>query len=226
MINVRHNLEVIKNRVFDIARRSGRDPDDIVILGVTKGIDIERILAGIEAGLDVLGENRVQEAERKIPFIERDVEWHMIGHLQRNKVKKAIKLFDVIQSIDRIPLVEEFKKKLDGQRMRCLIEVNTSGEPQKHGADPSEIKEVFKAVIESEVLDPIGLMTVGPYPPGPEVSKRAFRLLREIRNRLEAEFKINLPVLSMGMTEDFEWAIEEGSTMIRIGRGIFGKRNY
>lgn len=226
MGEVARNLEKLRNRVYDVARRAGRDPDEITILGVTKGIDVERIIEGIRAGLTVLGENRVQEAEKKIPLIDADVEWHMIGYLQRNKVKKAIKLFSVIQSIDRIPLIEELSKRIREGRLRCLIEVNTSGEPQKHGAQPEDASSVLKAALESGVLQPMGLMTVGPYPPGPERSREAFRQLRILRDRLEKEFGIDLPILSMGMTEDFEWAIEEGSTMIRVGRGIFGERNY
>ncbi len=226
MVDVAKNLEVVRNRIYDAARKAGRDPDEITILGVTKGIELDRIVAGIDAGLKVLGENRVQEAEQKIPQIDRDVEWHMIGYLQRNKVKKAVKLFDFIQSVDRIPLVEELKKRIHGGKMRCLIEVNTSGEPQKHGVMPNDAADLLKAVLESEVLDVKGLMTVGPYPPEETRSREAFRMLRELRDRLENEFHIELPILSMGMSDDFEWAILEGSTMVRIGRGIFGARNY
>ncbi len=225
-VDVAGNLDALRHRIHDIAVKSGRDPNEIVILGVTKGIEIQRILAGIDAGLKVLGENRVQEAESKIPLIGRDVEWHMIGYLQRNKVKKALRLFDVIQSIDRVALINEIARRAEGRKIRCLIEVNTSGEPQKHGVEPDMLDELFEAAVASGVLDVQGLMTVGPYPPQEKRSRAAFGLLRELRDRLEREYRIALPVLSMGMTEDFEWAIMEGSTMVRIGRGIFGERNY
>jgi pyridoxal phosphate enzyme (YggS family) len=225
-VDVARNLNEVRNRIYDIAVKIGRDPDEITILGVTKGIEIERIITGIDAGLKVLGENRVQEAESKIPLIDRDVEWHMIGYLQRNKVKKAVKLFDVIQSVDRVQLVNEIVKRAEGRRIKCLIEVNTSGEPQKHGVEPDMLGELFEAVMASGALDVQGLMTVGPYPPEETRSRGAFRLLRELRDRLEKKYHVDLPVLSMGMTEDFEWAILEGATMVRIGRGIFGERNY
>ncbi len=222
-MSVKENLERLRNQVYDIARGVGRDPDEITILGVTKGIEVERILEAVDAGLKLLGENRVQEAEKKIPLVDRDVEWHLVGYLQRNKVRKALKLFEVIQSVDRKSLVEAIARRAV-RPVKCLIEVNTSGEPQKHGIYPDGLPALMEFVLESGVLKPLGLMTVGPYPPNPERSKCAFRLLRKLRDALQREFQIELPILSMGMSEDFQWAIEEGATMLRIGRAIFGER--
>jgi len=221
---IRKRIEELQNRIYDLARKAGRNPEEIIILGATKGVSIEKIEAAIQAGIRYFGENTVQEADRKIPLIGDRVEWHMIGHLQRNKVKKAVRLFHVIESLDSIRLAKEIEKRVSSP-IDCLIEVNTSGEFQKYGVGPEEVVNFFQQVASFEKIRIKGLMTVGPYPPSQERSKASFRMLRLIKDRLEKIFKVDLPILSMGMSEDFEWAVEEGATILRIGRAIFGERS-
>ncbi|RKY95603.1 MAG: YggS family pyridoxal phosphate-dependent enzyme [Candidatus Hydrothermota bacterium] len=223
-MKIKERLEEVRERVEKAAIAAGRNPEEIRILGATKGVDPERIEEAIEAGLHLFGENRVQEAERKIPQVRGEAEWHMIGHLQRNKVKKAVRLFSMIQSVDSFELAREIDKRVETP-IEVLIEVNTSMEPQKHGVKPEETESLVERCLSLEKIKLRGLMTLGPYPPSEKNSRRAFALLRELRNRIQEKFAIELPILSMGMTEDFEWAVMEGATIIRIGRAIFGERN-
>lgn len=225
---VADRLRQVKERIAQRAQEAGRRPEEIEILGATKGVPPERILEAYEAGIRLFGENRVQEAEAKIPLVHAPVRWHMIGHLQRNKVKKAVRLFSGVESVDRPELVVELEKRLAplGKRMEVLIEVNTSGEPQKHGLPPDEgsLMALAERILEAPHLELRGLMTLGPYPPEEKRSRRAFALLRALRDRLEARLGRPLPVLSMGMSEDYEWAILEGATRLRLGRALFGER--
>ena len=224
-MTVKERIERLKEQINEALVRAGRENESITIVGVTKGIDIPRIIEGIENGINILGENRVQEAREKIPQITLPCEWHLIGHLQKNKVKYAVKLFKMIQSVDNVELAELINRKAL-ERMDILIEVNTSGEPQKYGVSPDEAGKLVESILNLPNLKLLGLMTVGPYPVDEKKSRKAFALLRETRDRLEKEFRISLPILSMGMTEDFEYAILEGANMLRIGRGIYGERNY
>ncbi len=224
-MTVKERIEKLKEQINEALARAGRENESIIIVGVTKGIDIPRIIEGIENGINILGENRVQEAREKIPQITLPCQWHLIGHLQKNKVKYAVKLFKMIQSIDNEELAELINKKTP-ERMDILIEINTSGEPQKYGVSPDEAGKLVESILNLPNLRLLGLMTVGPYPVDEKKSRKAFALLRETRDRLEKEFGISLPILSMGMTEDFEYAILEGANMLRIGRGIYGERNY
>ena len=224
-MTVKERIEKLKEQINEALARAGRENESITIVGVTKGIDIPRIIEGIENGINILGENRVQEAREKIPQITLPCQWHLIGHLQKNKVKYAVKLFKMIQSVDNEELAELINKKTP-ERMDILIEINTSGEPQKYGVNPDEAGKLVESILNLPNLRLLGLMTVGPYPVDEKKSRKAFALLRETRDRLEKEFGISLPILSMGMTEDFEYAILEGANMLRIGRGIYGERNY
>jgi len=224
-MTVKERIEKLKEQINEALARAGRENESITIVGVTKGIDIPRIIEGIENGINILGENRVQEAREKIPQITLPCQWHLIGHLQKNKVKYAVKLFKMIQSVDNEELAELINKKTP-ERMDILIEINTSGEPQKYGVSPDEAGKLVESILNLPNLRLLGLMTVGPYPVDEKKSRKAFALLRETRDRLEKEFGISLPILSMGMTEDFEYAILEGANMLRIGRGIYGERNY
>ena len=224
-MTVKERIEKLKEQINKALARAGRENESITIVGVTKGIDIPRIIEGIENGINILGENRVQEAREKIPQITLPCQWHLIGHLQKNKVKYAVKLFKMIQSVDNEELAELINKRTP-ERMDILIEINTSGEPQKYGVSPDEAGKLVESILNLPNLRLLGLMTVGPYPVDEKKSRKAFALLRETRDRLEKEFGISLPILSMGMTEDFEYAILEGANMLRIGRGIYGERNY
>ncbi len=224
-MNMEQRVNLLKERIERACESAGRRSEDIAIVAVTKTVDPERIEKAYRLGFEIFGENRVQEAKVKIPKLShlKDAKWHLIGHLQRNKVKYAVRLFDMIQSVDSIKLAAEIEKRATG-KIDILVEVNTSGEPEKHGIPPDNVFNLVEYVLNLKHLNPLGFMTVGPYPVEEQKSRKSFSLLREIRDKAEEKFKIKLPVLSMGMTEDFEYAILEGSTMIRIGRAIFGER--
>ncbi len=222
MQTFRERLKELQAHVADVARQVGRE-DVPTILAVTKGIPLERILEARDAGLKLFGENRVQEAREKIPHLP-DVEWHLIGHLQRNKVKLAVRLFHMIQSVDRPALVEALTRHLT-RPMPVLVEVNTSGEPQKHGVSTEEdLFRLTETILNTPMLQLRGLMTMGPYPVEEKKSRQAFATLRRLRDRLQEKLGVPLPILSMGMSEDWRFAVMEGSTMLRLGRALFGER--
>lgn len=224
-MTIKERIEILKERIEKALQNAGRKGEKVEIVGVTKGIDVDRIVEGIRYGITKLGENRVQEAREKIPLVNLPCEWHMVGHLQKNKVKYAVKLFKMIQSVDSYELADLINRKTP-QKMDVLIEVNTSGEPQKYGVSPDALLGLIEKILGLKNLNLQGLMTVGPYPVEERRSRKSFALLRDLRDEAEMRFGIKLPILSMGMTEDFEYAILEGSTMLRIGRGIYGERNY
>jgi len=220
---IEENIKRLRENIEDIKARYGIERD-IVIEAVTKGVDAEGILWAYEAGIKVMGENRVQEALLKISFLSLDIEWHLVGHLQTNKVKHALKVFKVIESVDRVELVEALDKRLD-KTLEIFIEVNTSMEPQKTGCKIEEVNKLVEEVLRREKLVLTGLMTIGPYPVEEKKSREAFSKLRELKERIERDFGIHLQWLSMGMTEDYPYAIMEGANLLRIGRGIFGEVN-
>ncbi len=224
-MNMEERIKLLKERIRKACEKAGRSAEEIAIVAVTKTIPVEAIEKAYFLGFRLFGENRVQEARDKIPQLTHleEARWHLIGHLQTNKVKYAVKLFSMIQSVDSIKLLEELEKRAE-KKVHVLIEVNTSGEPQKHGVNPWDVSRVVEFAISLENIEVMGFMTVGPYPVEETKSRKAFALLREIRESQEREFGRRFPILSMGMTEDFEYAILEGSNMLRIGRGIFGER--
>ncbi len=224
-MNMEERVKILKDKIKEACEKSHRNADEIAIVAVTKTISPDKIEKAYSLGFRLFGENRVQEARDKIPQLEHleDAIWHLIGHLQTNKVKYAVKLFSMIQSVDSVKLLEEINKRAE-KRIPVLIEVNTSGEPQKHGVNPWDVSRIVEFALSLENIEVMGFMTVGPYPVDELKSRRAFSLLREIREKIESEFERRFPILSMGMTEDFEYAILEGSNMLRIGRGIFGER--
>ncbi len=195
---------------------------------VTKTQSVKSILESIQAGATMIGENRVQEAEKKIPSLPSSIEKHLIGHLQRNKVKKAVQLFDVIQSVDSLRLakkIDEECKKI-AKTMPVMLEVNTSGEEQKNGFLPDEVINSLKEISQLESLKIIGLMTLAKFESNPENCRESFKLLKDLFKQAQT---LNIPNtdlrhLSMGMSNDYKVALEEGSTIIRVGTGIFGKR--
>ncbi len=213
----------------DAAVRSGRDPASILLVGATKGVDADRVRAAVAAGLRELGENRVQEALPKIRAVGPGRRWHLIGHLQRNKARLASEYFEVIHSIDSPTTALALDRALSragapGRRLTVLIEVNVAGEATKHGVGPDGVEPLVAAVGACSSLVPGGLMTVAPMG-GPEAVRPIFRRLRELRDGLRAGIGGDgFRELSMGMSDDFEVAIEEGATMVRIGRAIFGER--
>ncbi len=229
MSDVAENLKRVRERIARAAVRSGRQPEEIRLVAVTKTVPPERINEAIRAGVRSIGENRVQEAREKKEQVE-PVEWHLVGHLQTNKVKYAVKLFDLIQSVDSLHLAEEISKRCGklGVEMPILVEVNTSGEETKFGVEPGRAIELVEQVAALPHLKILGLMTIGVFSDDVPAVRRCFTTLRnlaeEIR-RLQIS-GVEMKYLSMGMSSDFEIAIEEGSNMVRIGTAIFGPRQY
>ncbi|MDX9820481.1 MAG: YggS family pyridoxal phosphate-dependent enzyme [Syntrophales bacterium] len=222
------NILRIRERIAEAALRKGRRPSDVRLMAVTKTVDDERIAEAIAAGVDVIGENYVQEGKRKIEKLGKTVEWHMIGRLQTNKAKYAVALFDLIHSVDRMELAQELSRRaaLAGTVIPVLIEINTGGEDTKSGIPPARALELVRNAASLPNLSVRGLMTMPPWFDDPEEARPFFRSLRELRDRIEEEriAGISMRELSMGMTQDFEVAVEEGATIVRIGRAIFGER--
>ena len=226
-MGIRENLERVRERIARSAQSVGRDPGEILLVAVSKTVEPGRILEAVEAGVTDLGENRVQEARAKIEQLGKVARWHLVGTLQRNKAKYAVRLFDMIQSVDSVPLVLELEKRAakEGRTVPVLIEVKTSPEETKHGVAPEEVDELVDRILEAEHLVFKGLMTIAPFVEDPELARPSFCLLRNIKERLENR-GVLVEHLSMGMSGDFEVAIQEGATMVRIGTAIFGSRNY
>lgn len=224
------NIERVRGKIADAAGKSGRSLSDVRLMAVTKTVDDERIMEAIEVGVDIIGENYVQEAKRKIEKMGKNVEWHLIGRLQTNKAKYAVRLFDMIHSVDRLGVAVELDKraKLAGNLMKILVEVNLSGEESKSGASREGVIDLIRDVSLLENLSIKGLMTMPPWFDEPEDARPYFAALRELRDRV-AEKNINgvhMDELSMGMTGDYAVAVEEGATIVRVGRAIFGERDY
>ena len=224
-MSVRANMEILRMRIDRAAARVERNADEITIVAVAKTFPTTSIEEAIACGVRIIGENRVQEASQKHAIIGDKVDWHMVGHLQSNKVKDALRIFSIIQSLDSLRLAQEIEKRA-ARKIDCLIEVNTSRERTKFGLSPDEVLDFYGNISKFKNIDVQGLMTIGPgwAVEDPEASRVCFRLLRELQEELSQEFDRPFPILSMGMTSDFEVAIEEGSTMIRIGIAIFGSR--
>ena len=203
----------------------GRDPSEIKLVAVSKTVEASRIQEAIETGVSILGENYVQEAQKKIEEIGRPVAWHFIGHLQTNKAKYAIRLFEMIHSLDSLPLAEELNRRAEqgGQVAKVMIEVNISGEATKFGTDEEKVFSIARGILNLNHLSLEGLMTMPPYFDSPEMSRPYYIKLRELKEKMIRE-GIPLNELSMGMSNDFEIAIEEGATYVRVGTAIFGER--
>jgi pyridoxal phosphate enzyme (YggS family) len=223
---IKDNIKIVRERVERAAERAHRDIDEITIVAVTKTVNPKKINEAILAGVKVIGENRVQEAKQKFPAIGDKVSWHMVGHLQTNKVKDALKIFSLIQSLDSIRLAQEIERRAENP-IDCLVEVNTSKESTKFGVLPGEAFKFFGDLKQFKKINILGLMTTGPgwAIQDPEASRPCFHVLHDLKDELAQEFDIQLSILSMGMTSDFEVAIEEGANMIRVGTAIFGPRN-
>ena len=225
MSEIRENLLRVKERIEKAARRAGRDPGEIKLVTVSKTVDTARVREAIEAGASILGENYVQEAQKKIEEIGRPVSWHFIGHLQTNKAKYAVRLFDVIHSLDNLPLAEELDRRA-GQvhhPLKVMIEVNISGEATKFGAEEEKVLNLSRKILDFHHLSLEGLMTMSLYFEEPEMSRPYFSRLRELKEKIVRE-GILMTELSMGMSNDFDIAIEEGATYVRVGTAIFGPR--
>lgn len=222
------NIKAIRQRMAAAAVRCQREPDSIKLLAVTKTVSAARVNEAIAAGIAAFGENYVQEAKEKIAAIDKRVEWHMIGYLQTNKVKYVVNLFDYIHSVDRLELAREINRRAasTGRKMNILVEINVSGENTKSGIPMVHAMELIKAISSLESLSVKGLMTMPPYSDNPESSRPYFSELKSLQKKIinEGIPGIRMDELSMGMTDDFEIAVEEGATIVRIGRAIFGER--
>jgi len=225
MSTIRQNLSRVKEKIEGAAQKAGRDPKEIKLVAVSKTVDVPRIKEAIEAGVSILGENYVQEAQKKIEALGKPVSWHFIGHLQSNKARYAVRLFDVIHSIDSIPLAEELNRRaeLPDRVIKVMIEVNLSKEATKFGTDEERVLNLAKRIQSLKHLSLEGLMTMPPYFDSPEMSRPYYVALRELKERMTKE-GIPMKELSMGMSNDFEIAIEEGATYVRVGTAIFGPR--
>jgi hypothetical protein len=227
---VGNNIAVIRDRIAGAASRSGRSVSEIRLMAVTKTVDDDRIMEAIAAGVDIIGESYVQEAKRKIEKMGKDVEWHMIGYLQSNKAKYAVRLFDMIHSVDRLDLAADLDRRagMAECRMNILIEINSSGEQTKSGVPLQEALSLIKEIAPLENLSIRGPMTMPPWFDDPEDARPYFLALRDLRDRILKEEipGVEMRELSMGMSGDFEVAVEEGATIVRVGRSIFGERGY
>ena len=220
------NLEKIQQRIGAACKRAGREPRSVTLLAVTKSHPPESVRAAAELGLTFFGENKVQEAKAKIPNCPSRCRWHFIGHLQSNKCRDAVELFEMIQSVDSLSLAQEISKRAEqaGKTMPILLEVNVAGEGSKFGYAPEKLLAELNQMNALPKIEVHGLMAVPPWSSEAENSRPHFRKLRELKERAEAVLGAPLPHLSMGMTGDFEVAIEEGATIVRIGTALFGER--
>ena len=229
MVDVAANCRKVLERINEAAGKCGRDPHGIKLLAASKSQSATQIRAAIEAGIRIFGENYVQEAKAKREAIQDPVEWHMIGHLQRNKVKAALELFDLIQSLDSVELAKELDKegKKRGKTVRTFVEVNLGDEESKSGIHKEKVVSLLQEMGKLSYLRVEGLMVVPPFRENPEESRPYFRALKELQTELRALKlpNVNLQELSMGMTHDYPVAIEEGATLVRIGTAIFGPRS-
>jgi len=231
-MSVADNLSRVRDDIARACRSAGREPAEITLVAVSKTVEPVRVAEAIRAGVVELGENWVQEAVPKRSAVEQleagRVRWHMLGHLQTNKVKKALSVFDVFQGVDSLHIAQELDRRagLLNRVVPIFIEVNTSGETSKFGARPDQVSALAGSLRELGHVRVEGLMTIGPglSVEEPEKSRPCFRLLRELRDRLESDSGLKLLKLSMGMSSDFAVAIQEGASMVRIGTAIFGAR--
>ena len=225
-LTIAARYEDIVRRIEAACARSGRNPADVHLVAVSKTHPAAAVCEAARAGIAVFGENKVQEAAAKIPECPGQVSWHLVGHLQRNKAAAAVELFDAIHSVDSLRLLEALESACEesGRRPRILIEVNVSGEASKFGLRPGDVPAVLRAAQASTRLELRGLMTMPPMIDDLEKVRPYFRRLRELRDRWQDELGVALPELSMGMSHDFEVAIEEGAHWIRVGTALFGSR--
>lgn len=227
-MSITDNLVTLEQRINSACARAGRNRSEITLVAVTKTRSAAEIDEAIKAGVTHVGENRVQEAQTKKPQVTLAATWHLVGSLQTNKVKKALELFDFIQSIDSLHLAEELQRRCEqmNRHIDALLEVNTSGETSKHGIAPDAVADLVAETLKLDRIRLAGLMTIGPglAIEDPEASRPCFKMLRALAEDCRQRCSVPLPHLSMGMSSDFEVGIEEGATIVRVGTAIFGPR--
>jgi pyridoxal phosphate enzyme (YggS family) len=227
MTSIAENLDRVRERIAQAAAKADRLVDEIELVAITKTHPAEKVREAMEAGQNLFGESRVQEARVKIPELPSSLRWHFVGHLQKNKVRHALPLFELIHSVDSLALAQDMNRiaEEDGAHPRVLLEVNVAGEGSKFGFAPGKLREEMEPLLVLPRLSIEGLMTIPPLAEAAEVSRKFFVQLRKLRDVLESEFDLRLPQLSMGMTNDFMVAVEEGATLVRVGTAIFGERS-
>ena len=226
MERIAERLEQVQAQIAAAAQKSSRSPDDIELVAVSKTHPAETVQAAVDAGQILFGESRVQEARAKIPLLPSRLRWHFIGHLQKNKIRHALPLFELFHGIDSLALAQDLERIAaeEGSRPRILLEANLAAEASKHGFAPEILRAAMEELLSLGKLSIEGLMAIPPIAPEPESSRPYFIALRKLRDELESEFSLRLPQLSMGMSGDFLVAIEEGATLVRVGTAIFGER--
>ena len=225
-MGVAENLERVGEQIVAAAAKAGRAGNEIELVAITKTHPVEKVREAVEAGHTLFGESRVQEARAKIPELPSNLRWHFVGHLQKNKIRHALPLFELFHGVDSLELAQEMNRIADeeGMQPRTLLEVNVSGEGSKFGFNPEGLCAEMESLLALPRLSIEGLMCIPPLADEAEASRKFFVQLRELRNSLEKEFDVKLPHLSMGMTQDFWIAVEEGATLVRVGTAIFRER--
>jgi pyridoxal phosphate enzyme (YggS family) len=227
MSSILDNLERVREQIAQAAAKAGRDVKDVELVAIAKTHPAEKVREAVEAGQTLFGENRVQEARAKISELSSNIRWHFVGHLQKNKVRQALPLFEMIHSVDSLALAQDINRiaEEEGLYPRVLLEVNVAGEGSKFGFAPDDLREQMEALLALPRLSIEGLMCIPPLVVESEDSRKFFVQVRELRDSLEKEFNMKLPQLSMGMTQDFPIGIQEGATLVRVGTAIFGERS-
>jgi pyridoxal phosphate enzyme (YggS family) len=227
MRSISENLDRVREQIAQAAAKTNRNSADVELVAISKTHEAEKVREAIEAGQTLFGESRVQEARVKIPELPSNLRWHFVGHLQKNKIRHALPLFELIHSVDSLALAQDINRiaEEDGLHPRVLLEVNVSGEGSKFGFTPEKLREDLENLLALSRLSILGLMTIPPIADEAEASRKYFVHLRELRDQLQTEFHVDLAQLSMGMTQDFAVAVEEGATLVRVGTAIFGERS-
>ena len=227
MSSIAENLARVRAQIAQAAANANRNAEDVELVAISKTHDAAKVCEAVDAGQTLFGESRVQEARVKIPELPSNLRWHFVGHLQRNKIRHALPLFELIHSVDSLALAQDINRiaEEDGLHPRILLEVNVAGEGSKFGFAPEKLREDLENLLALPRLSILGLMTIPPIAEEAEASRKYFVQLRELRDRLQTGFHVDLAQLSMGMTQDFAIAVEEGATLVRVGTAIFGERS-
>jgi PLP dependent protein len=225
-MDIAENLERVCEQITQAAAKAGRAVDEIELVAITKTHPAEKVREAVEAGHTLFGESRVQEARARIPELPSNLRWHFVGHLQKNKIRHAVPLFELFHSVDSIALAQEMSRIAaeEGMHPRALLEINVAGEGSKFGFKAETLRAEMESLLAMPRLSIEGLMCIPPLAEEPEASRKFFVQLRELRDSLENEFDVKIPHLSMGMTNDFPIAVQEGATLVRVGTAIFGER--
>ena len=227
MNSVAENLVRVREQIAQAATKVGRSIDDIELVAISKTHPAEKVREAYEVGQTMFGESRVQEARAKIPELPSAIHWHFVGHLQKNKIRNALPLFEMLHSVDSLALAQDMNRiaEEEGLHPRVLLEVNVAGEGSKFGFKPETLRAEMETLLALPRLSILGLMTIPPLAGEAEASRKYFVQLRELRDRVQTGFQVDLAHLSMGMTNDFAIAVEEGATLVRVGTAIFGERS-